>query len=128
MRKSILDTNVLLRFFVGDHPAHLTKARTFFQEAEKGSRSLIVLPIVIAETIFVLESFYAQSQSAIANTLEIFLSQRWLEVVERDILLFSVEQYRQSGHFVDCYLSAWCALESHDLITFDAKLKKKTMR
>ncbi|MBI4268249.1 PIN domain-containing protein [Candidatus Uhrbacteria bacterium] len=128
MRRSVLDTNVLLRFFIGDHAEHQEAARTLFAEAEKGKRECVVLPIVVAEAAFVLESVYKQSRTAIADTFEILLSQRWLDVLERDILLHAIGEYRTGEHFVDCYLAAWSELEHAELVTFDRKLKKRTRK
>lgn len=128
MRKSAVDTNVILRFLVADHAAQASRARTLFHQAELGRQTLIILPLVVAETIFVLESFYMQARVLIAEKLEVFLSQRWLDVVERDILLLACERYRHGEHFVDCYLSAYSSFEECHLITFDKKLERRHRR
>ncbi|MBM4177459.1 PIN domain-containing protein, partial [Candidatus Gribaldobacteria bacterium] len=83
----LLDTNVLLRFLVGDEKSQQKKAISWFKQAEKGKIKIIVTPIVIAESAFVLESFYKQSKAEIGNCFEVFLSQRWLQVESREALL-----------------------------------------
>lgn len=125
MIQSILDTNVVVRFLVGDHPAHSQQAKQWFKEAQDGKRIIMVQSLVIAETCFVLESYYKQSRHAIANTLEVFVSQRWLRVEEREVLLHIWSDYRQGLHFVDSYLRAWTKVHGGEVMSFDKKLMKK---
>lgn len=87
MQTAILDTYVILRFLVGDDRGQFEKAQRWFREAEEGERDIGVSTIVIAEACFVLESFYQKSREDIADAMEVFLSQRWLQVEERDVLI-----------------------------------------
>ena len=86
MTKFFLDTNVLVRFLVGDNAAHQRQAEQWFEQAERGERAIVVTPVVIAETSFVLESYYKLDREAIADRLEVFVSQRWLNVEDRSAL------------------------------------------
>ena len=107
MTFDVLDTNVLARFLVGDNAAQKMQAEQWFKEGESGKRKIVVFPIVVAECSFVLESFYKKSREDIADAFEIFLSQRWLQVSERDALLSLWQEYRKGLHFVDSFLLAW---------------------
>lgn len=126
MSVSILDTNVLVRFFVGDNTTQRTEAEQWFKEAERGTRSIVITPIVIAETSFVLESFYKQRRNSIADALEVMIGQRWLRVEERNVLLRTLSHYRKGLHFVDSYLRAWTTVHGGDILTFDKDLKSRT--
>lgn len=123
MTVSILDTNVLVRFLVGDNAPQRAQAERWFKEAEHNTRTIVVTPLVIAETSFVLESFYKQKRSIIADALEIITSQRWLGLEERQIILKTWTYYRKGLHFVDSYLRAWTAVHGGDILTFDKDLK-----
>ncbi|MDP3900742.1 MAG: PIN domain-containing protein [bacterium] len=125
MKKQILDTNVLLRFLVGDNEKQQKEAHRWFQEAEQRKRKIVVVPLVVAETCFVLESFYKKQREEIAETLEVFLAQRWLEVEERNVLLSLWFWYRKGFHFVDSFLLAWTQTYAGDILTFDRALSKK---
>ena len=122
----ILDTNVLLRFLVGDNKKQQQQAKKWFSQAEKGKREIIVKPLVVAEACFVLESFYHQERDKIANAFEIFLSQRWLKVDERETLLNLWSLYRQNLHFVDSFLLAWIKVNRGGILTFDQQMLKRT--
>ena len=121
----ILDTDIILRFLVGDNKLQQNEARKIFKEAEKGSRKILVKAIVIAEACFVLESFYKKSKNEIADNMEIFLSQKWLRVEDRQSLLSMWHWYRENLHFVDSYLLACSKINKSKIITFDKELNKK---
>ena len=87
----VLDTNVLVRYLVGDVKAQQEKAVFWFQEARSGKRKILVKPIVVAETCFVLEKFYKKTRSEIAESLGVVLCQRWLKVEDRSSLLGALD-------------------------------------
>jgi predicted nucleic acid-binding protein len=124
MSRSILDTNVLVRFLVGDNKAQKAQAETWFKEAELGKRAIVVTPLVIAEACFVIESFYRRKRVDIAQALEVFLSQRWLQINERGILLRLWPWYVSGFHFVDSFLLSWARTHGSNILTFDEKIKK----
>jgi predicted nucleic acid-binding protein len=120
----LLDTNVLIRFLVGDHPDHQHQAEKWFHEAEHGKRSIVIIPLVIAEATFVLESFYKLQRQEISDALEVFINQRWLKVEERNTLRGLWSHYRSGLHFVDSYLLSRAKLFDEAFLTFDKELEK----
>lgn len=124
MTVSVLDTNVLVRLLVNDHEEHCRIAASWFEEAERGSRIIIIEPVVIAEVSFVLESFYKKTRTEIASALEVIVSQRWLRVEERNVLLSLWNYYRKGLHFVDSYICAWTEVHGGDVLTFDRDLRR----
>ena len=118
----ILDTNVLLRFLVGDNKSQQKQAQQWFTQAQKGKKKILIKPLVVAEACFVLESFYHQKREEIANAFELFLSQRWLSVPERKTLLALWPWYKKNLHFVDSFLLSWAKLNKSKILTFDKKL------
>lgn len=121
----ILDTNVLLRFLVGDNKSQQIQAIEWFRQAEKGEIKIIVVPLVIAETCFVLESFYKQNRSDIISSMEVFISQRWLRVENRDVIKHTWFYYQNNLHFVDSYLLAWSKISQDGILSFDQKVLNK---
>lgn len=125
MKKEILDTNVLLRFLVGDNEKQQKEAARWFKEAEERKRKIAIIPLVVAEACFVLESFYKKQREEIAEALEVFLAQKWFDVEEREVLLSLWPSYRKGLHFVDSFLLAWARVHTGDILTFDRSLLKK---
>lgn len=124
MKEEIVDTNVLLRFFVGDDKLQQKQAGSWFSQAQKGKRKLVIKSLVIAETCFVLESFYKKRRDEIADVFRVFLAQSWLVVEERDILLSLWVWYKNGFHFVDSYLLSWAKDSNSSIVSFDQRLTK----
>lgn len=125
MKSVLLDTNVLLRYLVRDNQTQYQQAEEWFGAAGKGQIDIIVPIIIIAEACFVLESVYRKSRPDIAEAMEVFLSQRWLKVPDRKILLDLWNDYRSGLHFVDSYLLSSARAQDISVLTFDEKLKRK---
>lgn len=122
---NLLDTNIILRFIVGDNEEQKLKARKIFQDAEKGKISLLLKTVVVAEACYVLESVYKKEKEEISSKLETFVSQKWLKVEDRKALIQMWKWYRQDMHFVDSYLLALSEVNKQNLLTFDKNLNKK---
>lgn len=125
MKEEIVDTNVLIRFFIGDNKLQQKRARNWFFQAQKGRRKLVIKVIVVAEACFVLESFYKKQRNEIVEVFEVFLTQSWLVVEERDVLLSLWDWYRKGFHFVDSYLLSWVKWNNSSIVSFDKKLTGK---
>lgn len=124
MKKELLDTNVLLRFLTGDNAKQQQEAGRWFKEAEQRKRKIIVIPLVVAETCFVLESFYKMQREKIAEALEVFLAQKWFEVPERQTLLGLWSRYRQGLHFVGSFLLSFAKAQNAGILTFDKNIRR----
>lgn len=122
----LLDTNIILRYLVGDNKEQQKKAENIFKEAEQGKRTITIKAVVIAEACFVLESFYKKTKDEIAESFEVFLSQKWLKVEDRSSILSIWDYYRKNLHFVDCYLLALADNGKYKIVSFDKELINKS--
>jgi predicted nucleic acid-binding protein len=120
--KSALDTNIIVRYLVDDVTSQADEVEKLFTRAEKGEISLIVLPIVVAEVSYVLQTFYHQSFSEISRNIQSLLIQPWLELEHFKALLGLWTWYEQGQHFVDSYLLALKKYENIGFVSFDKKL------
>ncbi len=64
-----LDTNILVRFLVGDDELQSKKVYTMFKKAESEKNELFVPLLVVLEMIWVLESVYEISRTEILNSV-----------------------------------------------------------
>ena len=121
----LVDTNVLLRFLTGE-PADLAKkARTLVQRADSGEVTLILLPLVVCETFFTLESFYKMTRGIVATHLTSLLECRGIETVERERVLDALSRCQQSGvHLVDAFLASYAAELKMPVASFDRDFEK----
>jgi len=122
-----VDTNVFLRFFVKDVESQYEKARTLFEKAEAGKIRLETSELVIAEIVWVLESFYGFTRKEIADVLITLLSSRNLKIANSARISASIQSY-VSGNmdFIDAYNIAYMkSKELEHIATFDLKHYKK---
>ena len=69
---AFLDTNNLLRHFLGDIPDHAIRGRALIKQIECGELTVLITDSVIFETVFVLERSYRTPRDVIrAGLLEI---------------------------------------------------------
>jgi predicted nucleic acid-binding protein len=124
-KRSLVDTNLIVRYLVQDHEKHAKAAGKLFDACDRGDVVIIVLPAVLAECVFVLESFYEHPRGAISSALGRLISSPGVEIGEATIHLDALERYRKTKvHFVDCLLAATAAAEDTPVATFDQDFRK----
>lgn len=121
----LLDTNVLVRYLVRDEEQQYQQAVNWLKDAENGKIKIIISTIVVAETCFVLESFYKKQRDEISDSMVVLLSQRWMTIPDRDALLSLWTNFKNGLHFVDSFLIFLAEQENYKLLTFDKKLQKR---
>lgn len=98
-----IDTNILVRHLTGD-PAHLAARATRFLESE---RNLLLTDLVLAETLYVLESFYKAPRAQIAEAMRSLIAFDSIISVDPALLLRSIEVYETDRlDFAEAYLVA----------------------
>jgi predicted nucleic-acid-binding protein len=61
-KRRLVDTNLIVRYLVQDHEKHAKAAEKLFDSCDRGDLVLEVLPVVLAECVFVLESFHEHAR------------------------------------------------------------------
>jgi predicted nucleic acid-binding protein len=102
---AFVDTNVLVRHLTGDPPAQAKRATAFLAGADE----LLLTDLVVAETVYVLESFYRHPRPRIAEAMRSLLAFGPVVTVDPALLLRAVEVYEiHRLDFAEAYLVA-CA-------------------
>jgi predicted nucleic acid-binding protein len=70
-----IDANILLRFLTGEPTELADRALRLFERADRGEVWLHVNPLIVAETVWVLTSFYKYPKAQIRDVLQDLLSQ-----------------------------------------------------
>jgi predicted nucleic acid-binding protein len=100
-----IDTNVLVRHLTGDPPDTAARA-TAYLGAE---RELLLTDLVVAETVYVLESFYETPRDQIAQAVRSLIAFDSIVCVDPALLLRAIEVYETDRiDFAEAYLVA-CA-------------------
>lgn len=123
--RRLLDTNLIVRHLVQDNARHAEIALRMFSACDRGELTLVILPAVVAECVFVLESFYEHDRADIASALTGLVTSPGVELPDRQIHADALGLYGKTKlHFVDCVLAATATTHRIPVATFDAALKK----
>ena len=124
-KRRLVDTNLIVRYLVQDHEKHAKAAGKLFDACDRGDVVIAVVPAVLAECVFVLESFYEHPRGHISSALGRLISSPGVEIGGATIHLDALERYRKTKvHFVDCLLAATAAAEDTPVATFDQGFRK----
>jgi predicted nucleic-acid-binding protein len=123
--RRLVDTNVVLRFLVeGDEKLKLA-AYAFFQDCADGAVEGVILESVLAECVYVLDSFYGNTRQDIAERLSLIITSEGIAMANAKICLAALQRYGTSKlHFVDCLLAATAVADGIDIATLDRELAK----
>jgi len=93
-KRRLVDTNLIVRYLVQDHEKHAKAAGKLFDACDRGDVVIVVLPAVLAECVFVLESFYEHPRGHIASALGRLVSGPGVEI-DAAIHLDALDRYRK---------------------------------
>jgi predicted nucleic-acid-binding protein len=126
-KRRLVDTNLIVRYLVQDHERHAKAAERLFDACDRGDVVIVLLPAVLAECVFVLESFYEHLRGNIASALGRLISSPGVEIGGATIHLDALDRYRKTKvHFVDCLIAATGAAENMLIASFDQDFRKFT--
>jgi len=99
-----VDTNVFLRFLVNDDPEKADAREMLFRRAVTGEESLFTTDMVIAEIVWVLESYYELSKSDVREKIEKILNTQNLDCPNREIIINALAAYEEKNiDYIDAH-------------------------
>lgn len=124
-KQRLIDTNLIVRYLVQDHEKQARSAGRLFDACDRGDLIIVVLPVVLAECVFVLESFYRLPRTGIASALGRLISSPGVEISEVTVHLDALNRYKATKtHFVDCVIAAAAVAKNLPVSTFDQDFRK----
>ena len=91
------DTNVLVRFLVGDDPDQAARVVRLIEERCTGDDPGFVDSVVLCELVWVLEAAYGYARPLIAEVIEKMLHTAELEVADTGAAWAALRAYRSGG-------------------------------
>lgn len=124
-KRRLVDTNLIVRYLVQDHEKQAKAAAKLFEACDRGELVIVLLPAVLAECVFVLESFYRHARPNITSALSTLISSPGVEIDEAPIHLDALERYRRTKvHFIDCLIAATASIQHLSVASFDQDFRK----
>lgn len=123
MTTDSIDTNILLRYLLGDVPEQRKLAANFLRDSKS---SHYLSNQALLESIYVMEIVEEMTRDEIIDSLNLFFT-RYNSVLEYDCSLFNLASTSYQQHpklsWADCALAAEAELKQREpLFTFDKKL------
>jgi predicted nucleic-acid-binding protein len=116
-----VDTNVLVRLIARDEPTQVRVAEEFV------SKGAWISHLVLAETVWVLDSVYGLSRDRLTVAVEMLLNHRELTLQDSEVVSEALENYRKrtAVDFSDCLVLGIAKKAGHMPIgTFDRDFAK----
>jgi predicted nucleic-acid-binding protein len=119
-----LDTNVLVRFLVGDDPKQAREAKALVTKLDEDEARAFVSDIVLCELVWVLASCYHLGRAQIVIALRKLVAARQLQFDSTDNILRAISAYETSkGDFADYLIREHArAAGCETVVTFDKAL------
>jgi predicted nucleic acid-binding protein len=123
MRSYFIDTNIFIRYLTNDDPVKADRVEKLLSEAAAGKIRLVTAEMVLAEVVWVLESFYGLKNVKVGSMVKAILATPGLEVLNSALVEKALEYYLAHNiDFVDGYIAA--VMDKHkisDIYSYDKK-------
>lgn len=123
MNTRFVDANVFIRYLTNDDPAKAASVERLLDQAANGEVKLVTTEMVLAEIVWVLESYYGRTREQIAALVNGVLATPELTVLNGQLIGEAVGLYENGRmDFIDAYLLARMAEQGIDEIySYDKK-------
>ena len=121
---AFVDTNVLIRHLTGDPPSQAARATRFLTKADE----LLLADLIVAETVYVLESFYEVGRARVAELVRAIIAFDAVRVIDEELLLRALEVYEiHRLDFAEAYVVASAERSGVDTVaSFDRSIDRVT--
>jgi predicted nucleic-acid-binding protein len=121
-----IDTNIFIRFLTNDIPEQAEACDHIFRDAAEKSEKLFITEMVIAEIIWVLESYYELPKKEVQEMVEKILITPFLFCPQKDIILNALTLYGDKNiDYIDAYnASILRELEIKEVYSYDRHFDK----
>jgi len=126
--RAVIDTNLLVRYLTEDDPDKAQLVEALLIKAGKGEIKIVIPSVIIAELIWVLESYYKMEVGEISQLVGSILNTPGIDTQDKNILREALKIYENKGtDFVDAWIVEFARERNIKTIyTFDKKHFKET--
>lgn len=107
MKKYFLDTNIFLRFLVGDNKKMLGECLTLFDSIKGGKVDAVTSNVVLSEVVWTLGSLYKYPKSKIIDAIKGILGFPGIKIIDGCMILIALEIYQGVNiKFIDSLIAS----------------------
>ena len=123
---ALIDTNIIIRFLIGDHEQHLQESIKIFQAIESGALQVEILDVVLMESLFVLTKFYKLPKAEVVTDLKAMLAMEGVMNSDKLILFETLSLFADKNiDFVDALICSKAKLQGYEALSFDKDVNKR---
>jgi predicted nucleic-acid-binding protein len=119
----VIDTNLLVRYLTDDEPQKAKAVDALLNSAAKGELKILIPSVVIAELVWVLESFYKMVAEDIGGLVEAIFNTPGVDSQDKSIIKEALKIYRSKKiDLIDAWIIEFAkAKGAKRVYTFDKK-------
>ena len=119
------DTNALVRMLIEDDENQAKIVQEVVTLAEQNSLQIMILPEVLIETVWVLESIYRCNREETSQFLELLVSTSTFTFPDTTAIRIAAKHYKKEGDFADLLIVGQARKwQAKKFFSFDKKLQK----
>lgn len=123
--RSYADTNVIIRFLTDEPKAQAQTVSAFLRNLPDSDDELFVCELVLAEAVYVLESYYERPRAETARVLRSFCSLPGVVLENETVCAEALATYaRENVDYTDAYLAARARAKAAAVFTFDRDFER----
>ena len=123
---ALIDTNIIIRFLIGDHEQHLQESMQIFQAIESGAFQVEILDVVLMESLFVLTKFYKLPKAEVVTDLKAMLAMEGVMTSDKLILFETLSLFADKNiDFVGALICSKAKLQGYEALSFDKDVNKR---
>lgn len=121
-----LDTNALVRMLVEDDTEQAKIIQQLVSFAEQKAITILVLPEVLLETVWVLEAVYSIKRAEIIRFLHALLAAPTFAIPDVSVVRSAIRQYQKGSDFADALITSQAKKKKAlALFSFDRSLSRR---
>ena len=123
---TLIDTNIIVRFLIGDGGNLYHQAKEIMDSIESGRLRVHLCESVLAEVVYVLLKVYTVSKKDIGNALGKILQIKSIQMDNKSVALNALYLFvNENVDFVDALLISYNKNTNAAILSFDKKINAK---
>lgn len=107
MKTYFLDSNIFLRFLIGDNQKMLSECLSLIKDIKEGRMNAFTSNLVLSEVVWTLGSFYKFPRSKVINAVKGIVGTPGLKICDGYMILAALEIYENSSvKFIDSLVAS----------------------
>lgn len=107
MKKYFIDSNIFLRLIVKENESQYLACKMLFEAIKKNKFQAVTCNLVLAEIVWVLQSYYHKNRKQVIEALRAIINLRGLEIIRKQDYHLTLNLYERFGvKYIDAAIAS----------------------